>query len=297
MKKEKAEKFSKGEKIFLSINEVLLVLLAVLMLYPLVNTLAVSFSSATAADSGKVFLFPVDFQLTGWKFVIEDRTLHKSFLNSIYITVFGTLASLGFTALAAYPLSKKYFGMRKFLSLVVVFSMVFRYPLIPYFLTVKSYGLINNIHVLIFTHLLTAYNLIIMRTFFQNIPEELEESAFLDGANPLQILIQIYMPLSKPVLATLGLFYAVLYWNLFLHPMLFIQDINLMPIQLRLRQFITMSANLFEQNLGDVSTFLDVSTTTIEAAVVLFGTIPILMVYPFLQKYFVKGALLGSVKG
>ncbi len=285
-----------GDRFLLTLNEIVLILLALLMLYPLVNTLAISLSSGVAADAGRVTIWPIDFQLDGWLYVAGDRSLHRSFLNSVYVTVLGTASSLVFTAIFAYPLSKSYFKLRRVLSLLVVFTMIFRYPLIPYFLALRSYGFMNNIHVLIFAHLLTAYNLIIMRTFFQNLPAELEESAVIDGANHLQILVRIFVPLSKPVFATLGLFFAVSYWNLFLHPLLFLTDSNLLPIQVRLRQFIARSASI-ESSTDAVASDADLNRRTIEAAVVIFGTLPILMIYPFLQKHFVKGALLGSIKG
>lgn len=289
---------SRKERAFLLVNEGILVLLGLVMLYPLVHTLALSFSAGPAADAGRVYLWPVGFQTDAWNFVVRDRTLHRSFLNSVYVTVVGVIASLSFTALFAYPLSKRYFKPRRVLSLLIVLTMVIRYPLIPYFLSLRAYGLMNNIHVLIFAHLIVEYNLIIMRTFFQNLPEELEEAALMEGANHLQILARIYVPLSKPAFATLGLFFAVAYWNLFLHPLMFLRDIELMPIQVRLRQFIAMSASMEQSGVGasDRGT-TDLSRKTIEAAVTIFATVPILMLYPFLQRHFVKGALLGSVKG
>lgn len=286
-----------GDRVLLTINEVVLIVLSILMLYPLVNTVAISLSSGVAAESGRVTIWPIDFQLAGWEYIARDSSLHRAFLNSVYVTVVGTFASLVFTALFAYPLSKKYFRLRRILSLLVVFTMIFRYPLIPYFLALRSYGLMNNLNVLIYAHLLTAYNLIIMRTFFQNLPDELEESAVIDGANHLQILARIVVPLSKPVFATLGLFFAVAYWNLFLHPMLFLTDSDLMPIQVRLRQFIARSAAVETESTMGAAGKADLNRRTIEAAVIIFGTLPILMVYPFLQKHFVKGALLGSIKG
>lgn len=286
-----------GDRVLLTINEVMLIVLSILMLYPLVNTVAISLSSGVAAESGRVTIWPIDFQLAGWEYIARDSSLHRAFLNSVYVTVVGTFASLVFTALFAYPLSKKYFRLRRVLSLLVVFTMIFRYPLIPYFLALRSYGLMNNLNVLIYAHLLTAYNLIIMRTFFQNLPDELEESAVIDGANHLQILTRIFVPLSKPVFATLGLFFAVAYWNLFLHPMLFLTDSELMPIQVRLRQFIARSAAVETESTMGAAGKADLNRRTIEAAVIIFGTLPILMVYPFLQKHFVKGALLGSIKG
>lgn len=290
-------KETKVERFFLFVNEAILVLLAFLMLYPLLHTLAVSFSSGTATEAGRVLIWPIGFQTSSWQFVIGNRSLYVSFLNSIYITVVGVIASLAFTALFAYPISKSYFKIRKTISFLIIFFMVIRYPLIPYFLTVRAYGLMNNLHVLIITHLIIEYNTIIMRTFFQNLPVELEEAAFMEGANHFTILTKIYVPLSKPVLATLGLFFAVSYWNLFLHPIMFIRSADLIPIQVRLRQFIAMSASL-EQNRGGVAVGgMELSRQNINAAVTIFATLPIMLIYPFLQKFFVKGALLGSVKG
>jgi len=287
---------SRSERFFLLSNEIILILLSIVMLYPLLHTLAVSFSAGPEAEAGRVYAWPAGFQTDAWAFVVRDRTLHRSFLNSVYVTVIGVIASLGFTALFAYPLSKSYFRPRRILSLMIVLTMVVRYPLIPYFLTLRAYGFMNNLHVLIFAHLLIEYNLIIMRTFFQNLPAELEEAAFMEGANHLQILAKIFVPLSKPAFATLGLFFAVTYWNLFLHPLMFLRDLELMPIQVRLRQFIAMSANAEMGQTGGVEN-PDLSRRTIEAAVTIFATVPILMLYPFLQRHFVKGAMLGSLKG
>ena len=288
---------SRSERAYLLLNEIVLSLLALVMLYPLVHTLAVSFSDGTAATAGRVYLWPVDFQTSAWGYVVRDRTLHRSFLNSVYVTVLGVTGSLAFTALFAYPLSKLYFKPRRFLSIMVVLTMVVRYPLIPYFLSLRAYGLMNNIHVLILAHLVVEYNLIIMRTFFQSLPVELEEAAFMEGANHLHILAKIYVPLSKPVFATLGLFFAVTYWNLFLHPLMFLRDVDLMPIQVRLRQFIAMSAMAERDQGTSLRGGAELNRKTIEAAVTIFATVPILMLYPFLQRHFVKGALLGSVKG
>lgn len=291
---------SRTERGFLLVNEVILGLIALVMLYPLVHTLAVSFSAGPAAEAGRVYIWPVGFQTTGWRFVVQDRMLHRAFLNSVYVAVVGVAGSLAFTALFAYPLSRSYFTPRKAISLIVVISLVIRYPLIPYFLAIRSYGLMNNINVLIYTHLVIEFNLIIMRTFFQGLPDELEEAAHMEGASHFLILTRIVLPLSKPVLATLALFFAVQYWNMFLHPLMFLRDANLMPIQIRLRQFIAQSAALQEMpdvGVGRGGGAAQLNRRTIEAAVTIFATLPILMLYPFLQRHFVKGALLGSVKG
>ncbi len=270
-----------------------LILLAFTSLYPILNMAATSLSSASAAERGRVFLWPEEFTLEAWEFVVHDRLLWQAFFNSVFVAGVGSLLSLAFTAIVAYPLAKQQCRWRKFVMLMIVITMVFRYPIIPYFLTVRALGLIDTRWVLIVTHLLIAYNLVIMRTFFQQLPEELEEAAMIEGANYFQILYKIVLPLSKPVFATLGLFYAVTYWNLFLHPLLFIRTPELYTLQPRLREFIAMTQDvtLLEENL------VDFNSTTVEAATIMFATIPILCVYPFLQKYFVKGAMLGSLKG
>jgi putative aldouronate transport system permease protein len=286
---------STGDKLFSRIIVVLLVTISIIAIYPVVNVTAVSFSSGFMADRGRVYLWPKQTNLESWNVVIQDATLWRSMFNSLYITVVGTSVSLLFTAVFAYTLANKNNRIRKILGFIIVFTMVFRYPIIPYFLTLRSYGLVNKLSTMIFAHLLVAYNLIIMRTFFQQIPTELEESAVMDGAGHMTILFKIFLPLSKPVLATLGLFFAVTYWNLFLHPLLFIRSDELLPLQPRLRALLDLMNNLENTNqLGQLALY---SPTTVRAAAIIFATVPIIMVYPFVQKYFVKGALLGSVKG
>ena len=180
--------------------------------------------------------------------------------------------------------------------LAVVFTMIFRWPIIPYFLAIRSYGLIDSLWALILPHAVIATNLVIMRTFFMQLPEEMEEAAHIEGANSLQILFRIVLPLSKPVLATLGLFYAVTYWNLFMHPKLFIRSPELYNLQLKIREIISMTSESSAESEKFMSR-AEFSQVTVEAATIAFGTIPILILYPFLQKYFVKGAMLGSLKG
>jgi putative aldouronate transport system permease protein len=177
--------------------------------------------------------------------------------------------------------------------ILVVFTMIFRYPLIPYFLVVRSYGLLNSLWSQMLTHLMVAFNLVVLRTFFMQLPTELDESATIEGANHLQILVRITLPLSMAALATVGLFYAVLYWNLYLHPMLFLQDSRLYPLQLRLR----MMLQTVDEAASNMQARTDFSPTTVRSAAIIFATVPILLLYPFLQKHFAKGAMIGSLKG
>ncbi|WP_331619444.1 carbohydrate ABC transporter permease, partial [Vallitalea guaymasensis] len=269
-------------------------ILGLIMLLPIITVTATSFSSALAVDAGKVSLWPVDFTLASWKEILAKSEMWRAFFLNIFVTVVGTFLALMTTSLMAYPMAKKEFKPAKILSIMVVITMVFKAPIIPYFLALKNMGLYNNIFVLIVPHLVVPYNLIIMRTFFKQIPLELEEAAKVEGSNYFQILFKIILPMSKASLATVGLFYAVMIWNQFMHPMLFIQDEALFPLQLRLRQYISVGEDLSSGLYGGIKPF---NERTLKAATVIFTVVPILCVYPFLQKYFVKGAMLGSVKG
>ncbi|MCU6712120.1 carbohydrate ABC transporter permease [Paenibacillus sp. J5C_2022] len=281
------------EKCFRYANAVFLGILALLMLLPLITVVSTSISSAVAVDMGRVFLWPVEFTTASWERILGREALWQSFGVTVAATVLGTGMSLMMTALLAYPMAKKEFALAKIISIGVIVTMVFRYPIIPYFLTLRDLGLFDSFWVLIVPHMIVAYNLIIMRTFFKELPIELEEAAQLEGCGYFQILFRIVLPLSKAVLATLGIFYAVMIWNQFMHPLLFIENQDLYPLQLRLRQYI-VSAESIEMLVGDE--LPKYNATTLRAATIIFATLPIVIVYPFLQKHFVKGALLGSVK-
>lgn len=283
-----------GERVLQTIIVTLLCIISVIALIPLLSVVAVSFSSKLPVDLELVTLWPRGFTFDSWKYVLERPDLWRSFAVTLGTTVAGTAAALLITALTAYPLSKKEFALGSVIMVAAVITMIFKAPLIPYFLTVKGVGLYNNPLVLVIPHILTAYNLIIMRTFFKQIPSELEEAAVIEGAGYFRMLFSIVLPLSKAVLATLGLFYAVTLWNQFQHPLLFIQNPDWYPLQIKIRQFITSENEL--PLLGDVSQ-LNYNSRTLRAVTIVFAVIPILLVYPYLQKYFVKGALLGSVKG
>ena len=213
---------------------------------------------------------------------------------TLVATLATTFLALLITSLMAYPLAKKEFKIRRIVMIFVTVTMVFKGPVVPYFLVMKGIGMINNPMVLVLPHILTAYNMIIMRTFFSNFPTEVEESARIDGCGCFRVLWKIVLPSSKAVLASVGLFYAVTAWNQFQHPLMFIQDTKLYPLQLKIRQLINGGSELMS-----VTAAQDVNYTesTLSAATVVFAIIPIIMVYPWLQKYFAKGAMLGSVKG
>ena len=271
-----------------------LLLLAVVMMIPLLSVLALSFSSKAAADMNAVNLLPVGFTFDSWRYILSNRDIWRSFFITVIATVSGVVLSLAITSVFAYPLSKKEFKASKLLMIVALITMVFKAPVVPYFLTLKNIGLFNNPLVLVLPQILTAYNMIIMRSFFQQFPAEVEEAAMIDGASRFKVFYQIVLPSSKAVLATVGLFYGVTLWNQFQHPMMFIQDMKLFPLQMKIRQLIGSGSEL--QNVA-ASVNVNYSDRTLQAVVVVFAILPIIAVYPFIQKYFTKGAMLGSVKG
>ncbi|WP_062050390.1 carbohydrate ABC transporter permease [Bacillus sp. JCM 19034] len=283
-----------SERIFDIFNYTVLIILALTMILPLLQLLAVSFSSPIAADSKQVFLWPVEFTLDTWAHILQNKVLWKSFAVTVYITVFGTFLSMLFTVLTAFPLSRKEFMLRKPIMFMIVITMIFNAPMIPFFLTVRSLGIMDTLWALIIPGLISTFNMVIVRTFFMGIPSELDDAAKIDGCNPFRLLFQIYLPLSKPVLATISLFYAVGYWNTFQTAILFIRNPDLYPLQLRLREYFQAPEELAAVNL--IMNELAFNTTTLKAATIIFATVPIVLVYPYLQKYFVKGAVLGSLK-
>lgn len=286
---------SKGEKTFGIVITGLLIMFSLIALIPLLSVIATSFSSKSAVDMNIVTLWPKQFTLDSWEYILDRPDLWRSFFLTLTTTLIGTVLALLVTALFAYPLSKPEFRWGSVIMVLVVIAMIFKAPIIPYFLTVRGVGLYDNPLVLIIPHILNPFNLIIMRTFFKQFPKELEEAAFLEGSGYFRMLFQFVLPLSKAVLATLALFYGVVLWNQFQTPMFFLQDPQWFPLQIKIRQFITDDSVIAA---GVTSTFdLNYNNRTLRASTVIFAIVPIIIVYPFLQKYFVKGAMLGSVKG
>lgn len=283
-----------GEKILQAIITLILIMLSLVALVPLLSVLSVSFSSKLAVDLNEVLIWPKQFTFDSWAYMLKRADLWRAFTITLISTLIGIVLSLLITALMAYPLSKPEFKIGKYIMVAAVITMIFKAPLVPYFLTVRNLGLLDNPLVLVLPHILTAFNMIIMRTFFKNFPIELEEAAFLEGCGYFRLLFQFVLPLSKAVLATVGLFYGVVIWNQFFHPLLFIQQPDLFPLQLKIRQFIT---NADEFPNVESMALINYNERTLRATTIIFAIIPIIAVYPYLQKYFVKGAMLGSVKG
>ena len=271
-----------------------LILCAVITAIPFISELAVSLSSKKASMMNQINLLPVEFTLASWKYVLTKGGIWKPFFISVSSTAIGTALAVVISVLLAYPLSKSEFRPSRYVMIFVVFTMIFTAPKVPYFLVLRSYGLYNKYWVLILPHILTAYNLIIVRTFFKQFPRELEEAAEIDGCGKFRLLFQIVIPSSKAVLATVGLFYGVTMWNQYEHPLMFIQDMSLFPLQAKIRAFVDGGSELQAVTMQATANY---TQSTLSAAAVVFAMIPVLIVYPFLQKYFAKGAMLGSVKG
>lgn len=278
------------------VNYALLTLLAFVCLYPFLNVIAYSLSGYNAVLSGKVTFYPIDFNFDAYKQILGKTQIWNSMNTTIMVTLMGTFLSLVLTIFASYGLSRDDLPGRKFLTGLILFTMYFSGGMIPTFLVVKGVGLFDTLGALFIPQAVNVFNFIVMRTFFRSLPESLEEAARIDGASYMQVLVKIVLPLSLPIIATIGLFYAVGYWNTYFDALLYIQDPSKYTLQLRLRSLLFgEELNNSGANLEGVGT--QVMSKSLKMATVAVSTIPILVVYPWLQKYFVKGVMIGSVKG
>lgn len=280
-------------RIFDGINVAILLLVSAVMIIPFIYIILISFATEQEVLSKSFLVFPTKFSLEGYRYIFSTPILLRSLAVTIGVTVIGTLMNLLLTVLMAYPLARKDLYGRRVVMLMVIFTMLFNAGIVPTFLIVKELHLTNTYWALIIPSAISAFNMIIIKNFFQQLPDGLEESAKIDGCNDLGILFRIVIPLSLPALATFSLFYAVTHWNTFLSAILYINDSNKWPIQVLLRQIVILS----EKGLSDMSEAPPPPSKIINMAVIVFSTVPILSIYPFLQKHFAKGVLLGSVKG
>ncbi|MGG4204869.1 carbohydrate ABC transporter permease [Paenibacillus jamilae] len=275
----------------------LLVAVAVLLcLAPFIHILSISFSSNRAITSGEVTLFPVEFNLKAYGKVFSDMSMIRSLGFTVMLTLITTVLSMLMTIIAAYPLTKKHLRGRKTIMFIIVVTMFFSGGIIPEYILVRDLHLLNNMWSLILPGLISPFYLIILISFFNGIPESLEEAAEIDGSSQFGTLLRIVLPLSLPVLATLSLFYGVGRWNGFQDTLMYIQNPDLFPLQLKLYQMI-------QNNMVSELTRLEgasgarITPEGLKAASVIFATVPILLVYPWLQRYFVSGVMVGAVKG
>ena len=287
---------SRGDRAFKLFTVIIVLFIAAACLFPFLYIVSVSFSNKNAVLRGEVFLFPVDLDLSAYKAVFNNRALMTSMWFTIGLTILHTIICVIMTILCAYPLSKPDLRLKTPLLLYIMFTMYFSGGMIPGYLNIKELGLIDSFWVLILPGCLSTYNMILMKSFFQSMPREIEESAYVDGANDTIVLIKIILPLSKAMLATIALFYAVGRWNGFMDALLYINDGDMYTIQIRLRQLIQSSqVSALIEDIPEMKA--NVIGETIKAACLIFSMIPVMIIYPWLQKYFVKGVMIGSVKG
>lgn len=281
-------------------NTALMCFMMLLVLYPIYYMIIISVSNSTAVMTGRVRFLPVGFHLDVYKQFLTDSYFLTTYRNTAIITVLGTTINIFMSTLCAYPLSRKDFYGGGVITGFVTFTMFFSGGMIPTYLLVNKLHLLNTYWSVVLPGAINVFNMIIMRTSFQGLPVELNESAYIDGANDLQILWKIVLPLSKPILATMVLFYAVAHWNGYVHAMLYFTDKNMYPIQLYVRSLVLSGMTEMTSLSMELTTGADafnVAQRSIQYGVIIAATLPILLIYPFISKYFEKGVMIGSLKG
>lgn len=288
---------SAGDRIFVISVYVILSLLLVIVLYPLIYIFSSSFSSPAAVTSGRVWLWPVEFSLKGYAQLIDNPKIITGYANSLLYTAVGTLISVGLTIMIAYPLARKTFKGRNVLMMLVTFTLLFTGGLIPTYLVVKQMGLIDTRWALLIPNAIWVWQVIIARTFFQtSIPDELIDSSEIDGCSDLRFMWSVVIPLSKPIIAVLFLMYAVGQWNAYFDALIYLKTAQLFPLQLILRSIIILNNS---SNATDALKLVERQQLAelLKYSLIVVATIPVLTIYPFVQRYFVQGMLVGSVKG
>ena len=287
-------KQSSGERIFDIFNAALLILFSCITLYPFIHVTSVAFSSSTEAIRPGLHFYPKEVDLTSIKKILTTPELLNAYKNTIFRTVVGTILSVLCTGMGAYAISKERLPFKKFIMSIIVFAMFFSGGMIPEYLLIRNLRLMNSVWSMILPSLVWGLNMIIMRNFFTAIPESLEESAKIDGANDFTIFSRVYLPLSKPVIATIAMWMAVHHWNAYLDNLLYINDNKKFVLQRMIRNLIIDAQVSYMESM---SSSASLSLESLKSATILVSVVPIIMVYPFVQKYFIKGVMIGAVKG
>lgn len=272
---------------------IIMILVGIILLYPIVYVISVSFSETIYIVQNKITFYPKGFNLEAYKMILEDTRIPKAYLNTIIYTGLGTIVNLLLTAMGAYPLAKKNFFGRKFFVTAIVITMFFSGGMIPSFIVVQKLGLINSMWALILPNAIWTTQLLILKSFYESISPSLYEAAIVDGASEYRILFQLIIPLSKPALASIALFYFMGHWNSYFIPLIYLNDLDKLPLQVILRDMLI-------DNTASNPNLMTTSRLTPEAmknATIFVSMIPVMLLYPFIQKYFAKGIMLGSVKG
>ena len=296
--KKKRKRRSVSDIIFLTINYVLLIVCCIIVLYPIYYMFIISISDGYAVLRGEVKLLPVGINFSSYKAVLESPDIPRSYLNTVIYTVVGTFINVAMTAMCAYPLSRKKFYGRNVFAFMIIFTMFFDAGMIANFMVVDQLHLTNKIWAIVLPGAINAWYMVIMRTFFQQIPEEIYESAHLDGAGDFVIFGKIVLPLSVPTIMTMVLFYAVGHWNSWFNALNYLDDKAKYPVQLIMRNIVLSGeTSALSSSAAAMSQDAGIIATNVKYAVVFVTMLPILLVYPFIQKYFVKGIMVGALKG
>lgn len=287
------------DKVLYTCVDIITVLMLIITLYPLIYVVSSSFSSGAAVGAGRVILWPVDFTLNGYKIVFKYKAVMTGYKNAAIYTVAGTLLNICLTTMVAYPLSRKNFQGRALVTTIFMIIMFFNGGMIPTYVMMSNLHLTNTRWAIILSGGISVYNMIIMKTFFQNsIPEELHEAAVIDGITDIGYLIKVVIPLSKAIFAVITLYYAVAHWNGYFNAMLYIRDQELLPLQNVLRSIIN-AARVDTSNIDDAELLAALTNLAdvMKYALIVVSCVPVLVAYPFVQKFFKKGVMIGSVKG
>jgi putative aldouronate transport system permease protein len=288
---------STGTRVFGAVNATFLVLLCAVMLYPFVTVLAQSFSSPGAINAGQVSFWPVGFNVDTYTALMSNGTFWRNYGNTVLYTVVGTLIAMALTTTYAYMLSKKHLKGRKVLIGIAVFTMFFNGGLVPNYVLIFSLGMKNTMWALVLPGAISVFNLLVMKSFFENLPKDIEEAAQIDGLGWYGIFGRIVLPLSKAVIATMVLFYSVQFWNDWFNAFLYLDKSELFPVTLFLRNLIAGASTTTSEGAAAAGSTTALVSTNIQAVTMILTVIPILCIYPFVQRYFVSGIMLGSVKG
>ncbi|MDD3334941.1 MAG: carbohydrate ABC transporter permease [Eubacteriales bacterium] len=292
---------STGEKVFNVCNIIFMALLLIFLLYPVLNVLAISMSSETEVMAANVTFYPIGFNPQAYTTIFKDSELWRSIFNSVFVAFGGCAFSLMALCIAAYPLAFGEFYGKKFYSVIIMFTMWFQGGIVPLFLTIQNLGLYDTLWALVLNGLISAYNVVIIRSYFNSIPFSVVESARIDGANDFTILFRLIVPLSKPVLATVALWVIVGHWNDYMNPLILISSTEHQTLQLKLKNLV-LAAESSTSNLSTLSQSADhkgvaALSTQVKNAVLVVSMVPMIVIYPFIQRFFVSGVMLGSVKG
>lgn len=291
-------KMSRNDILYYSIAYTIVSTLTLLVIYPLIYIVSASFSTAESVSAGRVWLYPVDFSVYSYKVIFNYKNIYIGYKNTLFYTLFGTFINIIITLMCAYPLSRKNLSGRGMFTFIITFTMLFKGGMIPDYMLIQNLGLYNTVWAMLLPGALRVYNMVIARTFIQNtIPEDLLEASKIDGCTDTQYFIRIILPLSRAIIAVLTLFYAVVHWNSYFNAFLYLTSKSLYPLQIFLRQILVQ--NNFDADLMDpeLAQQLMGLKSLLKFTIIVVATAPLLFIYPFVQKHFVKGVMIGSLKG